>query len=241
MHKVRGRIAGVSTGAMQSCKFLDGDALVVPGPHGPLVGEDGVACEAELAQAIADGTPHARVRGSKGSGFAEVVEGILIQVQHLVRLSQAIPCAIVGCTHVDGAPVRRYGRTRVFQLDIFVPHERPCRQKPRIHPQTSLEIADGTLMLAFEGVVIAYDAAGLGQEFVHFRTHVSQVRQLRPPFLHIQDIRVCIDVFHSVRISLPDRLERLLCGIEIPHVVMRQGKICTYPKRLGENFFKHGE
>lgn len=58
----------------------------------------------QLQQAVADGAPHACVSGTQVSGLPVVIVRVLVQVQHLVRLAQTVPGAVI---HLNE---RRHGR-----------------------------------------------------------------------------------------------------------------------------------
>lgn len=57
--------------------------------------------------------------------------------------------------HTDSTAIARDSGVRVLDLDILVPHQRPCREVASVELERSAEVDDSLLVLAPERVVVA--------------------------------------------------------------------------------------
>ena len=74
-------------------------------------------------------TPHARVVRPESGGLAVVEKGVVRHGQDLVRLTQAVPRAVVLGVDVDGMAVGVHRGRGVLELDKLVAHEGPCGEE----------------------------------------------------------------------------------------------------------------
>ena len=184
----------------ESGELGERDALAVVVLLRALVAPDGLLLLPELAVAPGHRAPHSRVvraqrrclaGGRRGSGpreplcivgwrsgrcsrLAVVEERVKVHCEDLIRLSQAIPRAVVFWIDVDRVAVRVDRRRRILELDVLVAHQGPRRQKVPVELQRAPKVEDGLLMLRLKGVIIADDAAGLRPILVNVDARVRQ-------------------------------------------------------------------
>ena len=128
------------------------------------------------------------------------------------------PCPVIARVHFDG-PAIGFDRSRgVLEFDVLVAHQGPCRQIPAVDFQGALEILDRLFMRPlspFEAVVVSDDAASLGSVLVDPARLVCKMAQLRPALLHVQDVRVDVNVIQSEWVQLAELLERSSGSVEL--------------------------
>mmetsp|Transcript_34377 Transcript_34377/g.77477 ORF Transcript_34377/g.77477 Transcript_34377/m.77477 type:complete len:319 (+) Transcript_34377:61-1017(+) len=148
--------------------------------------------------ALTHRAPHPRVVGTKSRRFPEVVQGVEVHLKDLVRLTEAVPRAVVAAVDVKCSPVGLDGCRRVSDLDVFVAHECPSREVVRVKLQGALKIENCLFVLTLERVVIANDTACLRSVFLVLHGTVSNETELCLLFFHVQDVRVRVNVVQAI-------------------------------------------
>mmetsp|Transcript_22178 Transcript_22178/g.70849 ORF Transcript_22178/g.70849 Transcript_22178/m.70849 type:complete len:250 (-) Transcript_22178:1014-1763(-) len=122
---VGGLLAVVELLGKERGQAMRRDPLAVVVALGALVALDGLLGAVQLLVASRERAPHARVVRPQGRSLAVIVQGVKVHEQDLIRLSEAVPGAVVAGVDIHGASVRLDGRLCVLELDELVPHERP--------------------------------------------------------------------------------------------------------------------
>ena len=180
------------------------DIVVRAGDQGALVCFDALHRPVDLVVAAADRLPHLRVVRPQAGRALVVEQGIEVHLEDLVRLSEAVPGAVVFAVDVDGAAVGLDGRVRVFHLDVLVAHERPGGEEVAVEGEGAPEVLDRFLVLGFERVVVADDAAGFGAEFVGCGGELGDEGEFGAGGHDIEDVGVVVEGVDAVRVGVED-------------------------------------
>ena len=89
-------------------------------------------------------------------------------------------------------------------------------------------------MVASQRVIVAHCAASLRSIFVIVEDIVCQVGQLSKVFLDVQDVRVEVEVFISVRVCFEQILEPVDCDLVLLSLVAAVGHLVAQVDRVGE-------
>jgi hypothetical protein len=92
-------------------------------------------------------TPHSRVDWSQCSSPLVVVQGVEMEMEHLIGLAKAIPSSIVASVHFHSLAIALDRCCGIPQLDILVTHQRPGCEIFPINFQSSLETHNGFFVL----------------------------------------------------------------------------------------------
>jgi len=86
----------------------------------------------------------------------------------------------------------------ILHLNVFMAHKSPGRQEIAVESQGTAEIHHGLLMLGFQRIVVAHDAASFGSEFVGGGRNLSHKGKPRPLIHDIQDVGVVVEAVKAM-------------------------------------------
>jgi len=153
-----------------------------------------------LREARPNSLPHLGIVRPEGSSALVVEEGVVVHLQHLVRLAEAVPGAVVLAVDVDGAAVGFDGGVRVLHLDVLVAHERPGGEEGAVEGEGAAEVHDGFFVLRFEAVVVADHAACFGAEFVGCGGELGEEGEFGAGGHDVEDVGVVVEGVDAVRV-----------------------------------------
>ena len=119
-------------------------------------------------------------------------------------MSEAVPGTVVFTVDVDGTPVGFDGRVGVFHLDVLVAHECPGGEEVTVEREGASEVLDRFLVLGFERVVVADDAAGFGAELVGRGSELGNEGELGASGHDVEDVGVVVEGVDAVGIRVED-------------------------------------
>ena len=90
------------------------------------------------------------------------------------------------------------------------------------------------MVVASQRVIVAHCATSLRSIFVIVEDIVCQVGQLSKVFLDVQDVRIKVEVFISVRVCFEQILEPVDCDFVLLSLIAAVGHLIAQVDRVGE-------